>query len=79
MKVDFYTKSILTIIALALSVIAMKEFPPSAEATSSDVQKVAICSENGKDCIGIYRSKDNALLLGVHHAEVRAPKKDKKD
>ena len=34
MKTDLYTKGILTIIAVALMVIAFKDFPPEASADS---------------------------------------------
>ena len=44
MKSDLYTKFVLTVIALALSAIALKNTIPSAFAQSSDIQRVMICS-----------------------------------
>jgi hypothetical protein len=42
MKTDLYTKAVLTVIALALSAIALQHAIPSALAQSG-VQKVVIC------------------------------------
>lgn len=43
MQTDFYTKAILTVIALALSTIAIQGAIPSAFAQGGAVQKVVIC------------------------------------
>jgi hypothetical protein len=45
MKTDLYTKFVLSVIALALSVIALQQAIPSAFAQSG-VQKVIICGGN---------------------------------
>jgi len=42
MKIDLYTKAVLTVIALALSAIALQHAIPSAFAQSG-IQKVMIC------------------------------------
>jgi|APGre2960657444_1045066.scaffolds.fasta_scaffold10786_6 hypothetical protein len=43
MKSDLYTKFVLTVIALALSTIALQHAIPSAFAQSENIQKVVIC------------------------------------
>ena len=52
MQIDNYTKFIMTVIAGALVVIALKGVGiiPTANAQSSGVQKIAICGENGRSC-----------------------------
>jgi len=50
MKVDLYTKFVLTIIAVALSAIAIKGYPPTAAAQVDSIQKVSICSLDGENC-----------------------------
>lgn len=50
MMVDRYTKTILTVIALSLVVIAAENLHWSAKAQSRDVQKVAICDVAGVFC-----------------------------
>jgi len=60
MRTDAYTKGILTVIAIALSVLAsvqvVRLFAPS-EAMAGGArpmpQKVAICSESGEFCAGV--------------------------
>ena len=44
MKTDLYTKFVLTVIALALSAIALQNAIPSAFAQSGDIQRVIVCS-----------------------------------
>jgi hypothetical protein len=46
MKIDLYTKSVLTVIAFSLSVIALKNTIPSAFAQSNSPVKVVICDEH---------------------------------
>ena len=57
MKSDIYTKSILTVIALSLSVIAIELTTKNANAQAFDaqskVQLVAICNPDGKNCADI--------------------------
>ena len=52
MTIDTYTKVILTVIALSTSTIALKGVGiiPTANAQSSGVQKVVICSSSGGHC-----------------------------
>jgi len=57
MKSDLYTKFVLTVIALALSAIALQHAIPSAFAQAyngrSGVQLVAICNPDGKNCADV--------------------------
>ena len=57
MTTDLYTKAVLTVIALALSAIALQHAIPSAFAqaynSQSRVQLVAICNPDGKNCADI--------------------------
>ena len=50
MQIDIYTKFIMTVIAGALVVIALKGtgIIPTATAQSSGVQKIALCDTKGK-------------------------------
>ncbi len=49
MKTDLYTKAVLTVIALALSAIALNQSIPSAFAQNKGVVKVAICDTENPD------------------------------
>ena len=55
MKIDFYSKTILTIIALSLLKIAFtkNDFIDSATAQPSNVQKITICDVGGYRCAGV--------------------------
>ena len=57
MKSDLYTKSILTVIAISLSLIAIEMTTKTANAQAynaqSRVQLVAICNPDGKSCAEI--------------------------
>ena len=57
MKSDLYTKSILTVIAISLSLIAIEMTTKTANAQAynaqSRVQLVAICNPDGKSCADI--------------------------
>ena len=59
MRTDVYTKGILTVIAIALSVLAsiqVVRFLAPAEAIAGAKvmpQKIAICSESGEFCAGV--------------------------
>ncbi len=55
MTIDTYTKFIMTIIAGALVVIALKGtgIIPTANAQSGGVHKIAICDSNGSRCAQI--------------------------
>lgn len=52
MKIDIYTKTVLTIIALSTSILALKEFIPIAYAQNRP-SKVAICDETGNKCVDV--------------------------
>ena len=58
-QIDKYTKGVLTIIAIALMIIALKgtELFPKAFAHSGGVHKIAICSENGIQCADVKNGK----------------------
>ena len=49
MKIDFYTKTVLTVIALSLSVIASQHVISPAFAQNNGVVKVAICDIQSPD------------------------------
>ena len=57
MKLDLYTKGILTVIAFSLVVIAFKDTNPISNAFAHSggnvVHKIAICSPNGSKCTGV--------------------------
>ena len=62
MKLDLYTKGILTIIAFSLVVIAFKDTNPISNAFAhSDrnvVHKIAICNNTGSTCADVdYASR----------------------
>ena len=59
MKIDIYTKAVLTIIAVSLSAIAIQMAIGSAHAHAGGVQKVAICDELGRYCA--WLSSDGRL------------------
>lgn len=53
MKIDLYTKGILTVIALSLVVMAFKDADPVNNAFAHNgnvVHKIAICNEYGNAC-----------------------------
>ena len=52
---DFYTKGVLTVIAIALLVIAYRgfNFVDPAQASYAPVQKVQICNRSGQECVDI--------------------------
>jgi hypothetical protein len=52
MKIDFYTKAVLTIIALSTSLLALKEIIPIANAQNRP-SKVVICNEVGNKCVDV--------------------------
>ena len=51
-QIDKYTKGVLTIIAIARMIIALKgtELFPKAFAHSGGVHKIAICNDSGYEC-----------------------------
>ena len=62
MKPDLYTKVILTVIALALVVIAGEKIITDAHAQNRPT-KVVICDALGNKCAGIDGSYDNGALF----------------
>tara|TARA_R110000803_G_scaffold133730_2_gene200877 strand:+ start:81 stop:302 length:222 start_codon:yes stop_codon:yes gene_type:complete len=62
MKIDLYTKGILTVIALSLVVMAFKDVSPVNEAfaQSNKVHKIAICNSDGEPCASI-RTRDSGV------------------
>ena len=63
-QIDKYTKGVLTIIAIALMIIALKgtELFPKAFASSGGLTKIAICSPTSGNCVGVYHSKAMHIL-----------------
>ena len=55
LTIDKYTKGVLTIIAIALMIIALKGTGlfPKAFAHSGGVHKIAICNVNGYNCANV--------------------------
>jgi hypothetical protein len=57
MKTDLYTKAVLTLIALSLTVVAIqlsvKDVNAQAFNRVSGVQLVAICNPDGKNCADV--------------------------
>jgi len=57
MKTDLYTKAVLTVIALSLTVVAIqlsiKDVNAQAFNRVSGVQLVAICNPDGKNCADV--------------------------
>ena len=61
--IDRYTKVCLTVIAVSLAVIGLRELPMIDPAwANSHVTKIAICDEYGGSCVKIKRGK---LLVDV--------------
>jgi hypothetical protein len=56
---DLYTKTMLTVIAVALVAIAARGFDVvgSANASRYEVRKVAICDEKGRGCAGVFSGR----------------------
>jgi hypothetical protein len=67
MKIDLYTKGILTVIALSLVVMAFKDVSPINEAfaQSNKVHKIAICSPESGSCASIFKGSFNRYYLGI--------------
>ena len=67
MKIDLYTKGILTVIALSLVVIAFKDFTPInkafAQASPIADYKVVICHYFKSQCADVVRTGDGEALL----------------
>ena len=61
---DLYTKTMLTVIAVALVAIAVGGFDVvgSASADGHKVHKIAICNSDGSKCAGIIRD-DGSLKV----------------
>lgn len=61
MKIDVYTKAVLTIIAVSLSAIAIQMAIGNAYAAGG-VTKVAICDERGNNC-GLGSGRSSVLYV----------------
>ena len=61
MKIDLYTKGMLTVIAFSLIVMAFKDVDPinNAFAHSGGVHKIAICDSSGYHCTKIVNGMLN--------------------
>ena len=64
-QIDKYTKGVLTIIAIALMIIALKGTGlfPKAFASSGGITKIAICSPTSGTCVGVYDDKSMAIRI----------------
>ena len=60
MKIDFYTKGILTVIALSLVVMAFKDVDPimKAFANDSDKMHMIVLCDLQYDCVDVAGDKD---------------------
>ena len=72
MKTDLYTKSVLTIIAMSLVVIAIQNTAPVAYASNSKLQKVVICDPFQDRCARVGTasqpgSEDVDVLLTINY------------
>ena len=66
MKIDLYTKSILTIIAFALVVLSLQNFTSDADAKYQASDIVGICALNSEKCVAHYDSGEEGVsFLGV--------------
>ena len=68
MKIDLYTKGILTVIALSLVVMAFKDVSPVNEAhaqSNNKVVKMALCNPDGVRCVSIYTNRKNRGQLAI--------------
>ena len=73
MKVDLYTKTILTVIAIALVSISSQNFIKNAEA-DNHIQKVAICNIQGEFCTKVtkYNGNDTIITYSPENAKLNA-------
>ena len=65
MTLDLYTKVCLTVIALSLGMIALKDISPinPAWASSGAVHKIAICTDDGAHCVGVTKGRNGHLMV----------------
>ena len=54
---DKYTKAVLTVIAVCLVIQTAKDVAFVEPAYANQVQKMAICREDGSECAGIYSAE----------------------
>jgi hypothetical protein len=62
MKIDLYTKSVLTIIALSLVLLVAQNSVNSVRA-ATDMAKVQICDSSNGRCAGVGAYLDRNMLL----------------
>jgi hypothetical protein len=55
MIINRYTNVVLTVIALALSVIAIENLVRPSRAQKSSIQLVAVCDMDGRNCLDVER------------------------
>ena len=63
MHIDYYTKAVLTVIAVALTISAMQNMVNVSNAQQSSIQKVTICDENGERCASIASGRSGKAIL----------------
>jgi hypothetical protein len=66
MHTDIYTKLVLTIIAITLTILVLQNSIGNAIASGNNVQKVAICNEQGTICADVWQTQggDKRLTIG---------------
>jgi len=65
MRSVYYTNAVLTLIALALSVIAVENIVGPSKAQSSSLQRVVICDTEGHNCLDVARDLRGSFI-NVH-------------
>ncbi len=63
MKIDIYSKAVLTIIAGCLVLQTIDRFIPDVAAQSNRPTKVTICDINGNICADIRGGRDDGLVV----------------
>jgi hypothetical protein len=62
----YYTNAVLTVIALALSVIAFENIVRPSTAQSSSPQRVTICDLEAPYCLNVTRDLRGSSFIDVH-------------
>ena len=70
MKIDIYTKVVLTVIAVSLSALAIQMTIGNAYAAQG-VTKVAICDESGKICAAVSSNQQLNVLSFARSSAIK--------
>jgi hypothetical protein len=70
MKIDAYTRIVLTVIACTLVIFVIQNAVDMRKAVASGVTRVAICDESGQYCVDVVPStnglgQDTGVRMGV--------------